>query len=419
MQLVTVTGATWGDEGKGRVVDYLAEQADVVVRFQGGSNAGHTLVTENGRTFHLHLIPCGALHSHTLNVLGPGMVINPEQLVAELEMLRQAGFDPRLAISELATIVMPFHVEADKANEALLKERAIGSTRQGVGPAYVDRAARRAIRFADLDSPDLTMRIQDALDAARPDSPRSVSDTLAWVHRWTSPLEDFIVDTRRLLSDEYADARVLAEAQLGALRDRDHGIYPWVTSSHTLSRYAVIGGGLPRPSKQVNVAVIKAFSSMVGAGPMPVENRGAWADQLRQRTGEFGATTNRPRRLGPFDAVAVRHGLDLQEADHVAMTRLDSLSGETRLEINTHYRVGDEVSSRYPLDRTLERCAPVFECYAAWSHDCQGTDEWRALPVEARRYVEAIETSIGRSIDCISTGPKRHDLIERDFDVWK
>lgn len=180
----------------------------------------------------------------------------------------------------------------------------------------------------------------------------------------------------------------------------------------------MIGGGLPRPARQANVVVIKAFSSMVGAGPMPVEDHGVWADQLRQRTGEFGATTKRPRRLGPFDAVAVRHGLDLQEADHVAMTRLDSLSGEVHLDINKQYLFGDQAVSHYPLDETLAGCAPVLERHPGWSADCQGANEWHALPAQARHYVEAIEKEIARPINCISTGPRRHDLIERDFDVW-
>ena len=419
MQLVTVTGATWGDEGKGRIVDYLAEKADVVVRFQGGSNAGHTLVTESGKTFHLHLVPCGALHDHTLNVLGPGMVVNPEQLVNELEMLRDAGYHPTVAISHLATIVLPFHVQADNANENRLGARAIGSTRQGVGPAYVDRAARRGIRFADLDSHDLPARIDDAVAAALPDTPCSGTDMLAWLHRWTAPLEHLITDTRQLLTTDYRGARVLAEAQLGALRDRDHGIYPWVTSSHTLSRYAVIGGGLPHPDRQANVAVIKAFASMVGAGPMPVEDHGPWGDKLRQRTGEFGATTGRPRRLGPFDAVAVRHGLALQEADYVAMTRLDSLSGEAILKIGTDYDRDGQRTRDYPVDHALAACRPIYAEYPGWSTDCQGVEHWHDLPGEARAYVDGVERAINRPINCLSTGPRRHHLIERDFRVWE
>ncbi|HEU4324031.1 MAG TPA: adenylosuccinate synthase [Roseiflexaceae bacterium] len=426
MAIEVVVGVNWGDEGKGRMVDYLAQDADVVVRYQGGSNAGHTVVNEHG-TFKLHLIPSGIFNPDVVNVLGPGMVIDLEALCSELDDLRARGVVPNIQVSDRATICFPFHRDEDVWEEERLEQaynQPFGSTRRGIAPAYGDRAVKKGIQVGDLfDTAALTERVRQLVDwknriaegvYGRQDAV-SFEATMAWLERFGGQVRHLITDTSALLEEAARqDKKILFEAQLGALRDVYFGIYPYTSSSCALAAFAPIGGGLfGHPPSRV-VGVMKAFSTCVGEGPFVTEiNDSAVAGSLREVALEYGAATGRPRRIGYFDALASRYGATVQSATELALTKLDSLTGFGPLLICTHYELDGRRLDSFPLVSQLERCRPVYEELPGWSEDISGVRRFEDLPETARSYVLRIEELIGFRIRYVSVGPERGCLMDR------
>ena len=424
MSIEVVCGINWGDEGKGRMVDYLALSADVVVRYQGGNNAGHTVVNELGK-FVLHLVPSGVLSPKVLNVLGPGMVIDLEGLDRELTDLKDAGINcDQVLISDRATVAFPFHRDEDTWEEQRLGANAYGSTRQGIAPAYGDRALKKAIRVGDLLYPDalrkrLVQLVEWKQSVARGVYQKEFSTDadalLEWAVALGEKFRDRICDSAQVLEQAASEGkRILFEAQLGALRDIYFGIYPYTTSSCTLASFAPIGAGLFGRNVDRVIGVMKAFSSCVGEGPFVSAMQDHEADALRETALEFGATTGRPRRIGHFDAVASRFGADMQGATEIALTKLDSLSGRDRLQICTHYEVDGTQTTRFPLTPALDDAKPIYVEFEGWTEDVTGCRRFDDLPVTAQRYVLSIEELVGRPIRWVSVGPERDQLIERE-----
>lgn len=422
MTVEVVCGINWGDEGKGRMVDYLARGADVVVRYQGGNNAGHTVINQYG-TFALHLVPSGVFWAGTLNVLGPGMVIDLQGLNAEIDKLEAAGVRcDSLRVSDRATILFPFHRDEDTWEEERLGAAAFGSTKNGIAPAYGDRHLKWGVQIGELRFPRrLEQRIRALTERKNQVAERiygkgrcyDPGEMVRWARTHGQRLEQRICDTTQLLhSLATQDKRILFEAQLGALRDLFFGIYPFTTSSCTLASHAPVGGGLfGHPVDRV-VGVMKAFSTCVGEGPFVTVMTEDEAGRLREAAHEYGATTGRPRRIGHFDAVASRFGVQVQGATELALTKLDSLSGRDRLKICTHYEVGGDEVSRFPLTPMLDEARPVYVELDGWQGDVSGCRRFEDLPAAARRYVRTIEESVACRIRFVSVGPERESLIE-------
>ena len=422
MSIEIVVGANWGDEGKGRMVDYLAQNANFVVRFQGGNNAGHTVVNAFGE-FKLHLLPSGVFNPEVTNILGPGMVIDLQGLVEELDELKSRGIDPKVRVSERATICFPFHRYEDGWEEERLGKNAYGSTRRGIAPAYGDRTMKKAIQVGELLYPErLRARLQDMvawkLDRAEKFYGRKAAftfeDMLEWAEGYGGRIKDLICDTSTLLEDGLRKGqKALFEAQLGTLRDLNFGIYPFTTSSCTLAAYAPIGGGLFGHKPDRVVAVVKAFSTCVGEGPFVTLMDKEEADDLRETAKEYGAATGRPRTIGHFDALATRFGAWAQGATEVALTKLDSLSGRASLKICTDYTYQGEPVGRFPLNAVLEEATPVYTEMPGWQEDITGVRTFSDLPAAAQDYVLAIERLIECPIRYVSVGPEREALIDR------
>ena len=432
MSVVAVVGAQWGDEGKGRVVDYLADEADLVIRYGGGNNAGHTVVNPHGH-FKLHLIPSGIFHPGTRNLLGNGVVINPPALVAELDGLMRAGFDARnLFISDRAHIVMPYHVLLDQLDERERGAAKIGTTSRGIGPAYVDKVARRGIRIIDLMEPEVfRARLEATLPRVRrmaagygdeemadaiadaTDATRIAEPYLAAAER----LREHVVDGQELVNDALERGeRILLEGQLGTMRDIDWGIYPYVTSSSPIPGGASLGAGLPAVKIDRVLGVVKAYTTAVGAGPLPTELTDDDGEALRERGEEYGTSTGRARRCGWYDAVAVRFSVRLAGYSSIALTKLDVLDRFDRIRIGVAYR--DPVDAREwttvpAATSAYERLEPVYEEATGWQSDITGCRSWGELPDAARAYVERLEELAGVPISHVSVGPERAQMIVR------
>jgi len=424
MSATAIVGANWGDEGKGKLTDCLATHSDLVVRFQGGANAGHTIINEFGK-FALHLLPSGVFYPHVANVLGPGVAFNPAAFIREREELISRGVpEPKLCISDRAQVVMPYHVLLDGYEEERLSDRKFGSTKAGIAPFYADKYAKLGVQVGDLfDEARLRSRLEGALDAKnvlmqhlyeKPvvDVDSLVPDLL----RQGEAIGPFVCDTTELLHNALeVGKQILLEGQLGALRDPDHGIYPFSTSSSPLAGFASIGAGLPPHAITRIIAVVKAYSSCVGAGPFVTELEGDTAHQLRERggdAGEYGATTGRPRRMGWFDAVATRYGCRVQGATEVALTLLDVLGYLDEIPICTAYDVDGDITGNFPVTARLERAKPVLETLPGWRCDVSGARTFAELPHNAQGYVRRLEELIGTPIRWISVGPRRDALIE-------
>jgi adenylosuccinate synthase len=417
-----IVGANWGDEGKGRMVDYFASNADYVVRYQGGSNAGHTIVTEKGK-FALRLVPSGIFYPHVVNVIGPGTVVNLESLGKEIADLKSKGIDvssANLKLSDLACICFPFHMLQDGYEEERLGKKMFGSTRQGIAPAYGDRYMKYGVPVGALrDQAFVAEQLGRCLDLKNLlftrvyDKPAvDKREMLDWVEKFGSALMPYVTDTSKLLNGAVADGkRVLLEAQLGALRDVFYGIYPYTTSSNPIASFAYLGAGIFSDTNPRVTAVVKAFSTCVGEGPFVTEMSPDIAEPFRQRTGEYGAATGRPRRIGHFDAVATRYGVRVQNASEVALTKLDNLSGVPTLKICTHYTIDGERHEDFPLFGALKRAEPAYVECPGWEEDIRGARTYDALPQNARKYVETIQEMIGVKVQYISVGPARDDLI--------
>ncbi|ELM6621792.1 adenylosuccinate synthase [Vibrio fluvialis] len=418
MSSIVVVGANWGDEGKGRIVDYLADSAAASVRFQGGNNAGHTVVNDFG-TFKLHQLPSGVFNPGCLAVLGPGMVISPAPLSQEIAEVKAAGVDVNLYISDRATLCLPLHALEDTLEEERLGDGAYGSTRQGIAPAYGDRVMKKGILVGWLKQPEvLRERIQFMLDWKLPqlkalypsfEFSQTAEEMTEWLLEVSAPWRDAICNVSQPLKALQAkDENLLFEAQLGAGRDLVYGEYPWTTSSNVTAAYAGLGSGLPALRPERVIAVAKSFSSSVGTGTLitAMEEQ----DSFREAANEYGAVTGRPRDMGYFDAVATRNGVELQAATEVALTKLDCLSGMQDLKICVSY-AGEH--SENPIWPQTSALAPVYEQMEGWNEDITGCRTFESLPLAAQHYVQRVEELMGVPVKMISVGPERAQMILR------
>lgn len=425
MPATAVVGANWGDEGKGKIVDYLSAGADVVVRFQGGRNAGHTVINAYG-TFALHLLPSGVFRRDTTNILGPGVAVDIPPLLAELQMLVERNVPaPRLLISDRAEVVMPYHALLDQYEEERLGARGFGSTKVGIAPFYADKYLKLGVQVCDLFHVDrLLERVERALEPKNVlfehlyGKPRlHAADIAAEAVEWAKHIEPFVADTTAFLHDALRDGRrILLEGQLGALRDPDHGIYPYPTSSSPLAGFATVGAGVPPSAITEVVAVAKAYSTCVGAGPFVTELTGDEAETLRRRgghAGEYGATTGRPRRVGWFDAVATRHGCRVQGATQLALTLLDVLGYLEEIRVCTEYDIDGARTRDFPCSPLLDRATPVYTTLPGWRCDISGARGLDALPQNARDYVAFVEQAVETPVTLVSVGPHRDATIRR------
>ncbi len=421
--ITVLVGLQWGDEGKGRMVDYLAGNADIVARYQGGNNAGHTVVNEFG-THKLHLIPSGIFYPHVMNVLGPGMVIDLEAFSAEISELNCAGIDTgNVKVSDRASITFPFHRLEDNLEEERLGGSAFGSTRRGIAYAYGERYMKKSILVSDLLYKDsLHAKVRNLVEWKNilfenvygKKNAVDLKETTAWIDKYSDVVRPFICNTTELLESATSLGKnILFEAQLGSLRDIYFGIYPFTTSSCTLASFAPIGGGLF--SKRIDriIGVMKSFSTCVGAGPFVTEMPEAEAGKMREIAFEYGASTGRPRRIGHFDAVATGYGARVQGVDEIAMTKLDSLSGQEKLLICTQYEVEGKLTSEFPVPAALEIARPRYIEMDGWNDDISHVRRFEDLPEAARNYVLKAEELVGYPVKYISVGPERESLILR------
>ena len=420
---VAIVGTQWGDEGKGKLVDLLTPAFSIVARYQGGHNAGHTVFV-NGRKFVLHLIPSGILHAGVTCVIGNGVVVDPEALFAEIDELRREGIEPegRLFISERAHIILPYHRDVEQAAEAARGDRRIGTTARGIGPSYEDKSGRRGIRMADLADADPDGPLGETIRANVCARNRTVDgEELDWrtvrqglLAAWPR-LEPLVADVSKLLDDgARAGRHILFEGAQGTMLDLDHGTYPFVSSSNGTVGGICAGLGVPPRAIGEVLGVAKAYSTRVGAGPFPTELGGAFGEALRESGDEYGASTGRPRRVGWFDAVVVRHAARLNGLDALALTKLDVLDGLSEIKLCTQYRYGDRMLNEVPASvARLACCQPQYETLSGWSRPTAGLRRFEDLPAEARRYIARLEEVTGQTVAVVSTGSDRHDTIIR------
>ncbi|PWM21807.1 MAG: adenylosuccinate synthase [Clostridiales bacterium] len=419
-----IVGANWGDEGKGKITDMYAADSDLVVRFQGGANAGHTIINEKGR-FALHLLPSGVCYEHIVNIIGNGVALNIPSFYNELNALKDMGINPKILVSDRAQIVMPYHVLFDQYEEERLAGKQFGSTKSGIAPFYSDKYAKNGIQVCDLfDSARLRERIESILPVKnillkelyhKPQlDAEELYETLLSYKEMIAP---YVADTFRYVYDAVENGKnILLEGQLGSLKDPDFGIYPFTTSSHTLAGFGAVGAGVPARKIEKVTTVVKAYSSAVGAGPFVSEIFGDEAEELRRRggdKGEYGATTGRPRRMGWFDAVATRYGCRVQGCTEVALTVLDALGYLDELKICVGYEIDGKITKDFPVSPLLERAKPVLKSLPGWKCDIRGIRNYKELPENCRAYVEWIESELGFPITIVTNGPKREDVIVR------
>jgi len=422
MPAYAVLGGQWGDEGKGKVVDFLSRNANIVARFSGGNNAGHTVMVPEG-TFKFHLVPSGILWPNTINVIGNGVVVAPDALLEEIRGLEQRGVDitGRLIVSERAHLVMPYHIILDELAEAARGSQAIGTTGRGIGPAYTDKAARIGIRVADLtDVESLFPQLESVVDHSNAiitkvygHTPVSIDEVFAMCRRWSQELAPFIGPVEHIVYNAVeAGEKVLLEGAQGSLLDLDHGTYPFVTSSHPTIGGACTGLGLLPRQIDTILGVFKAYSTRVGSGPFVTELHDDVGDAIRERAQEFGTTTGRPRRVGWFDAVVARYSARINGYTSLLLTRLDVLDSFDSIRICTHYEMDGETVWDFPGSvAKLERCKPVYEDLPGWDSPTASVTSFEDLPSGARSYVERLQKLIGLPVDIISTGPERHETI--------
>ena len=424
MSNCAIVGINWGDEGKGRMVDLLTEKYDVVVRYQGGGNAGHTVVNERGK-FALHLLPSGIFREGAVNVLGNGVALDPENLWKEMLDVESKGVSltpENLKISDRASLLMPWHRELDCLEEARLGDKKFGSTRQGIAPFYADKYAKKTVLAGELLHPahlrehlaDLREWKNLILTRTYGAAPVTMGDLEKWLSDYCEKIKPFVCDAGAFLREAQAEGKdILFEAQLGALRDLDYGIHPYTTSSNPLASYAPVGSGMGSARIDEVVGVVKAYSSCVGEGPFTSELFGKEADLLREAGGEYGAKTGRPRRVGSFDAVATRYGVMCQGATNIALTKMDVMGYMDRIPVCVRYEVNGEETDRFPFPAILKDARPVVEYLEGWKCDISGIRSWGDLPAAAKRYVEYIEEKIGCHIGYVSVGPERDSIIYR------
>ena len=420
-----VVGANWGDEGKGKITDMLAKEADIIVRFQGGANAGHTIVNDYGK-FALHTLPSGVFYGHTTSVIGNGVALNIPVLMKEIQSIVERGVPkPKILVSDRAQMVMPYHILFDQYEEERLGGKSFGSTKSGIAPFYSDKYAKIGFQVSELFDEELlkekVVRIAETKNVLLEHlyhkpliNPDELLETL---HEYRDTIAPYVCDVSSYLDQAIKEGKtILLEGQLGTLKDPDHGIYPMVTSSSTLAAYGAIGAGIPPYEIKQIVTVCKAYSSAVGAGAFVSEIFGDEADELRRRGGdggEFGATTGRPRRMGWFDCVASKYGCRLQGTTDVAFTVLDVLGYLDEIPVCVGYEIDGEVTTDFPTTAKLEKAKPVLKNLPGWKCDIRGIKKYEDLPENCRKYVEFIEEQIGYPITMLSNGPGRDDLIYR------
>jgi len=421
----TIVGANWGDEGKGKITDVLAESSDIVVRFQGGANAGHTIINDYGR-FALHLLPSGVFHQQIANIIGPGVALDIEKLLKEYDDVIGRGVPtPTLYISDRAQVLLPYHVAFDCYEEERLGKASFGSTRSGIAPFYGDKYLKIGIQVCQMFDDDiLRERLSSAVSQKNitlqnlyRKEPIDLEALLKHVKALGERIRPMVMDTTSYLHRAIEEGKnVLLEGQLGSLRDPDHGIYPYTTSSSPLAGYGPVGAGVPISAMTDIICVTKAYSSCVGAGPFITELEGDTADELRRRggdAGEYGATTGRPRRVGWFDAVATRYGCMVQGATEAALTNMDVLGYLDEIPVCTGYEVDGQIIRDFPSTPTLVRCKPVYTVLPGWKCDVRGVTEWDKLPENCRRYIAFVEKELETPIRMVSTGPKRSEMLYR------
>ena len=424
MSNCAIVGINWGDEGKGRMVDLLTADYDVVVRYQGGGNAGHTVVNEFGK-FALHLLPSGIFRPGVVNILGNGVALDCENLWKEISEITAQGVSitpENLKISDRASLLLPWHRDLDGLEEARLADKKYGSTKQGIAPFYSDKYQKKTVLAGELLYPDkLWDRLEGILEwknltltKVYGAKPYTMDDLKAWVAEFGEKIKPFICDTGAFLRKaNKAGKSILFEAQLGSLRDLDYGIYPMTTSSNPIAAYAPVGSGYPEAKIEKVVGVVKAYSSCVGEGPFTCEWFGEEAEKLREAGAEYGAKTGRPRRVGPIDLVATRYGVETQAATAIAFTKLDVLSYLKEIPICAHYELDGEITDDFPFPARLPDAKPVFETMPGWQCDISAARTWEELPQAARDYVEYVEKAIGCHIAYVSVGAERESIILR------
>ena len=420
-----VVGANWGDEGKGKITDMLAETSDIIVRFQGGSNAGHTIVNDYGK-FALHILPSGVFYNHTTSIIGNGVAFSVPALFKEVNDIVERGVPkPKILVSDRAQIVMPYHILFDAYEEERLGGKSFGSTKSGIAPFYSDKYSKIGFQVSELFDEDILEEkvervcqlknvLIEHLYHKEPINPKELLNTL---HEYRDMVEPYVCDTAAFLREAIKEGKnILLEGQLGTLKDPDFGIYPMVTSSSTLAAYGAIGAGIPPYEIKSIVTVVKAYSSAVGAGEFVSEIFGDEADELRRRGGdggEFGATTGRPRRMGWFDSVASRYGCKMQGATEVAFTVLDVLGYLDEIPVCVGYDIDGEVTRDFPVTSRLKKAKPVYKVLPGWKCDIRGISKYEELPENCRNYIEFVEKELEVKISMISNGPGRHDIIYR------
>ena len=425
--VTAIVGANWGDEGKGKITDLLASESDIVIRFQGGANAGHTIINDHGR-FALHLMPSGVCYDNIVNIIGNGVALDIRKFVNEYNSLKEQGLNPHLLVSDRVQVVMPYHVDFDKFEEERLGGKAFGSTKSGIAPFFSDKYAKIGFQVSELfDEATLKEKIERVLEIKNAllvnlyhKDPIKADELLAEMLEQGRLIKPFVTNTNAYIYDALKEGKnILLEGQLGTMKDPDMGIYPMVTSSSTLAGYGCVGAGIPPYEIKKIVVVTKAYSSSVGGGAFVSEILDeAVAKELRDRggdKGEYGATTGRPRRVGWFDCVATRYGVRLQGGTDVALTNLDVLGYLDKIPVCTAYDIDGVITKDFPNPTQLDRCKPVIEYLPSWKGkgDIRGLTEYDKLPKEAQDYVEFIEKEIGVHISIVSTGPVREEIIRR------
>lgn len=421
-----IVGANWGDEGKGKITDMLGEKSDIIVRFQGGSNAGHTIINDYGK-FALHLLPSGVFYQHTTCIIGNGVALNIPYLQKEIDEIVSKGVPkPHILVSDRAQILMPYHIDFDAYEEERLGGKSFGSTKSGIAPFYSDKYAKIGFQVSELFDDDIlkekVYRVAEMknvmLEHMYHKPLIDPEELLKTLHEYRDIVESYVADTSLFISNALKEGKtVLLEGQLGSLKDPDFGIYPMVTSSSTLAAYGAIGAGIPPYEIKDIITVVKAYSSAVGAGEFVSEIFGDEADELRRRGGdggEFGATTGRPRRMGWFDAVASRYGCRMQGATEVALTVLDVLGYLDEIPVCVGYEIDGEVTRDFPVTAKLAKAKPVYKVLPGWKEEIRGITEYDKLPENCRKYIEFIEKEIEYPITMISNGPGRDDIIYRN-----
>ncbi len=420
-----IVGANWGDEGKGKITDMLAETSDIIVRFQGGANAGHTIVNNYGK-FALHTLPSGVFYDHTTSIIGNGVALNIPVLFNEIKSITDKGVPaPKILVSDRAQIVMPYHVLFDEYEEERLGKASFGSTKSGIAPFYSDKYAKIGFQVQELFDEEYLMKKLERVCETKNvllehlyHKPKLVpAELFETLMEYRKMVEPYVCDVSLYLWNAVKEGKnILLEGQLGSLKDPDHGIYPMVTSSSTLAAYGAIGAGLPPYEIKQVITVVKAYSSAVGAGAFVSEIFGDEADELRRRGGdggEYGATTGRPRRMGWFDCVATKYGCRIQGTTDVAFTVLDVLGYLDKIPVCVGYEIDGKVTTDFPTTHLLEKAKPVLEVLDGWNCDIRGIRKYEELPENCRKYIEFVEGQIGFPITMVSNGPKREDIIYR------